>query len=147
MGCIEMHGAVPERPVFSGGYHVHTTSGWWMAGAAAANQGGRECDGGGGGCHARPKALPVKQYGSPPRISPPCPLPRCESSWGVHEDRQGPVCVPATLGSSSLNPARRGLDWGAAYPFPHVTLPACRYDPDNWFTLSLPQSGPVRCVP
>ncbi|KXZ52480.1 hypothetical protein GPECTOR_9g524 [Gonium pectorale] len=38
----------------------------------------------------------------------------------------------------------RGLDWRDAYPFPHITLPASRYDEDNWFLLSLPQRGPLR---
>ena len=39
----------------------------------------------------------------------------------------------------------RGLAWGAeAYPFPHITLPAVRYDDDNVFLLSLPPSGPPR---
>ncbi|PNH01313.1 hypothetical protein TSOC_012812, partial [Tetrabaena socialis] len=38
----------------------------------------------------------------------------------------------------------RGLDWADAYPFPHLTLPATRYDEDNWFLLRLPQSGPPR---
>ncbi|GFR50261.1 hypothetical protein Agub_g12447 [Astrephomene gubernaculifera] len=38
----------------------------------------------------------------------------------------------------------RGLNWSSAYPFPHITLPACRYDHDNWFLLSLPQRGPIR---
>lgn len=34
-----------------------------------------------------------------------------------------------------------GLDWEDAYPFPHITLPSCRYDSDNWFVLHLPQEG------
>lgn len=38
----------------------------------------------------------------------------------------------------------RGLDWGTAYPFPHLTLPAVRYDEDNFFLLHLPQAGPLR---
>ncbi|KAG2451792.1 hypothetical protein HYH02_003570 [Chlamydomonas schloesseri] len=38
----------------------------------------------------------------------------------------------------------RGLDWRNAYPFPVLTLPACRYDSDNWFLLHLPREGPAR---
>ncbi|KAG2441761.1 hypothetical protein HXX76_003374 [Chlamydomonas incerta] len=38
----------------------------------------------------------------------------------------------------------RGLDWRNAYPFPVLTLPACRYDPDNWFLIELPREGPLR---
>ncbi|PNW71513.1 hypothetical protein CHLRE_16g657450v5 [Chlamydomonas reinhardtii] len=38
----------------------------------------------------------------------------------------------------------RGLDWRNAYPFPVLTLPACRYDSDNWFLMNLPREGPLR---
>ncbi|GLC49913.1 hypothetical protein PLESTB_000322400 [Pleodorina starrii] len=38
----------------------------------------------------------------------------------------------------------RGLDWQDAYPFPHLTLPSCRYDSDNWFILQLPKAGEPR---
>ncbi|GAB4824110.1 hypothetical protein N2152v2_011156 [Parachlorella kessleri] len=38
----------------------------------------------------------------------------------------------------------KGFDWGDLYPFPHITLPAVRYDEQNFFILELEPQGTFR---
>lgn len=40
----------------------------------------------------------------------------------------------------------KGFDWQDLYPFPHLTLPAIRYDPANFFLLELHPDGSFRMV-
>lgn len=40
--------------------------------------------------------------------------------------------------------ALQGFDWEGLYPFPHLTLPAIRYDASNFFMLELRPNGSFR---
>lgn len=40
----------------------------------------------------------------------------------------------------------KGYDWEGLYPFPHLTLPATRFDADNFLLLDLYRDGSFRYV-